>query len=162
MLTHMPRPIRPLSITPEQRAALRAVTNRPTASQRAHRRAWIILHRAEGLSQAETALKVGVSRAVAIKWERRFRQSGLDGLADAAGRGRKPSIDPRVRERIILGATRPPPNRTRWSVRSMAEATGVSKGDGAAVVERQRHQAACDADVQTVQRQALREEVPGT
>ena len=127
MLACMPRPVRPLSIAPEQRVALQAVTNRPTAAQRDHQRASIILHRAEGLSQAEAALRLGVSRAVVIKWEQRFRASGLDGLADAKGRGRKPSIDPKLRERIILGATRPPPNRSRWSVRSMAEATGVSK-----------------------------------
>ena len=127
MLASMPRPILPLSITPEQRATLRAVTNRPTAPHRDHRRALIVLHRADGLSQAETARRLGISRAAVIKWERRFRASGLDGLADAKGRGRKPSIDPKVRERIVLGATRPPPNRTRWSVRGMAAATGVSK-----------------------------------
>ncbi len=127
MLAHMARPIRPLSITPEQRERLRAVTQRPTATRRDHQRASIVLHRAEGLSQAATALKLGVSRAVVIKWEARFRASGTAGLADAKGRGRKPVIDPKVRERIVLGATRPPPNRTRWSVRGMAEATGVSK-----------------------------------
>ena len=123
----MPRPVRPLSITPEQRAALEAVAGRHTAARRDHRRASIILHRAAGLSQAETAARAGVGRAVVAKWERRYRAAGLAGLADAGGRGRKPGIDPEVRERIILGATQPPPHRTRWSVRSMAAATGVSK-----------------------------------
>ena len=126
MLPHMPRPVRPLSITPEQRAALQAVIKRPTASRRDHQRASIVLHRADGLSQAETARKVGVSRVAAMKWERRFRDSGMAGLADAKGRGRKPVIAEEVRERIVLGATRPPPNRARWSVRSMAAAAGVS------------------------------------
>ena len=87
----------------------------------------IVLRRADGLSQADTALEVGVSRATVIKWERRFREAGPAGLADAKGRGRKPRIAEAVRERIILGATRPPPNRARWSVRSMAESAGVSK-----------------------------------
>ena len=123
----MPQSIRALSITAEQRRALQSVLNRPTAAQRDHRRAAIVLRRADGLSQAETALEVGVSRATVIKWERRFRAAGPAGLADAKGRGRKPRIAPDVRERIILDATRPPPNRTRWSVRSMAEAAGVSK-----------------------------------
>ena len=123
----MPQPIRALSITAEQRRTLEAVLNRPTAAQRDHRRAAIVLRRADGLSQAETALEVGVSRATVIKWERRFRASGPAGLADAKGRGRKPRIAADVRERIILGATRPPPNRNRWSVRSMAGAAGVSK-----------------------------------
>lgn len=100
---------------------------RPTAERREHQRAAIVLKRADGVSQAGTARALGVSRPVVIKWERRFREAGLAGLSDAKGRGRKPLIDPEVRERIIRGATQPPPNRARWSVRSMAAATGVSK-----------------------------------
>ena len=123
----MPRSIRALGLAAEQRRALLSVAGRPTAAQRDHLRAAIVLRRADGLSQADTARELGVSRASVIKWERRFRTAGLAGLADAKGRGRKPRIPPEVRERIILDATRPPPNRTRWSVRSMADAAGVSK-----------------------------------
>lgn len=126
-ISRMSRPIKVLEILPEQRQQLRQIINRPTASVRDNRRAWIILNRADGLSQAETAEKVGVSRPVVIKWEERFRQSGLAGLSDGKGRGRKASLDPRIREKIILRATRPPANRTRWSTRSMAKALGVSK-----------------------------------
>lgn len=123
----MSRPIRPLGITSEQRRALRAMINRPSAPHRDHQRAWIILHRADGLSQAETAEKLGSSRPVVIQWEQRFRKAGLAGLADATGRGRKGRITPQIREQIIVGATQPPPHRTRWSVRTMAKAAGVSK-----------------------------------
>jgi len=101
--------------------------NRPSAPYRDHRRAWIILHRAEGLSQMEAARTLGVSRPVVIQWEQRFRNAGLAGLADAKGRGRKPWIAPAVREKIIVRATQPPAHRTRWSVRTMAKAMGVSK-----------------------------------
>ncbi|MCY4212896.1 MAG: IS630 family transposase [Gammaproteobacteria bacterium] len=123
----MPQPIRPLPLTPEQRRALEAVAGRPTAARRDCQRARAVLCRADGLSQSRTAAEVGLSRASVVKWERRFRESGTAGLADAGGRGRKPSIAPEVRERIIVGATRPPPNRGRWSARSMAKAAGVSK-----------------------------------
>lgn len=123
----MPRAVRPLIISSEQRRALRAIINRPSAPQRDHRRAWIILNRADGLSQQETAEKLGVSRPVVIHWEQRFQKAGLAGLADAKGRGRKERIDPKVREKIIVGATRPPAHRTRWSVRTMAKEAGVSK-----------------------------------
>lgn len=127
MVPDMARPIRPLSISSEQRRELRAIINRPTAPYRDNRRAWIILNRAEGLSQQQTAAKVGVGRPVVIKWEQRFRKAGLAGLADRTGRGRKPWIDPKIREQILVRATQPPANRSRWSVRTMAQSAGVSK-----------------------------------
>lgn len=127
MVANMARPIRPLVITSAQRRALRAIINRPSAPYRDNRRAWIILHRAAGLSQAQTAAEVGVARPVVIKWEPRFRQAGLAGLADRKGRGRKPWIPPQVRAKIQVRAPPPPANRSRWSVRTMAQSAGVSK-----------------------------------
>jgi transcriptional regulator with XRE-family HTH domain len=87
----------------------------------------IILHQADGLSQQETARRVGVNRPVVSLWENRFLQAGLAGLADAKGRGHKPSIASATQGEIISRATRPPPGRRRWSVRTMAQAMGVSK-----------------------------------
>jgi len=123
----MSRPIRPLLITAAQRLELRALVNRPTAAHQANRRAWIILNRASGLSQSQTAHQVGLTRQAVIKWEKRFKRAGLAGLQDAKGRGRKPWLAPQVREKIVVGATQPPTNRTRWSVRTMAKSVGVSK-----------------------------------
>jgi transposase len=122
----MGRPIRVLEITPDQRRALREAVSRPSAPYRDNRRAWIILNRGEGMSQEETAQKVGVNRPVVVHWEQRFRKHGLAGLLEAKGRGRKPSIAPQVREKVIVKATQPPPHRTRWSVRTMAKEAGVS------------------------------------
>jgi transposase/transcriptional regulator with XRE-family HTH domain len=116
-----------LAITPEQRGALRRLVQQPTAPQRAVRRAQIILHRADGLSQAEAARRVGVNRPVVVTWEQRFGAAGLAGLAEAQGRGRKPSVALATKAAIVSRATPPPPGRTRWSVRSMAQAMGVSK-----------------------------------
>jgi transposase len=114
-------------LSSEHRQELRAIINRPTAPYRQNRRAWIILNRAEGLSQTQTAMHVGVTRPVVVKWEQRFRQAGLAGLADSKGRGRKAWLDPRVREKILVRATQPPAHRARWSVRTMAQSAGVSK-----------------------------------
>lgn len=83
----MARPIRTLSISADQRRALHAIVNRPSAPHRDNRRAWIILNRADGLSQSETARKVGVRQSVVVQWEQRFRKSGIAGLSDAKGRG---------------------------------------------------------------------------
>lgn len=126
-MSNMARPIRLLVITSEQRRELRAIINRPTAAYRENRRAWMILNRANGLSQTQTAAEVGVSRPVVVKWEQRFRNAGLAGLTDSKGRGRKLRIDPRIREKILVRATQPPANRSRWSVRTMAQSAGVSK-----------------------------------
>jgi transposase len=123
----MARPVRILPITEAQRDELRALAQRPTSRRREACRAQIILHRSDGLSQAETARRVGVNRPVVALWETRFLRIGLTGLADARGRGRKPSIAPETQGAIISRATQPPPGRQRWSVRTMAQAMGVSK-----------------------------------
>ena len=99
---------------------------RPKAPQREVRRARILLARAEGLSQQQTAHRVGVNRPVVAKWEARFLQHGIPGLAEARRSGRKPSIAAATRAAIITGATSPPPGRTQWSSRTMAKAKGVS------------------------------------
>jgi transcriptional regulator with XRE-family HTH domain len=123
----MGRPIRALSLTPTQRSELQALARRPTAPRREAWRAQVILHRADGLSQEETAQRVGVNRPVVALWEKRFVRAGLAGLAEAKGRGRKPSIALATKGEILSRATQPPLHRRRWSVRTMAEATGVSK-----------------------------------
>ena len=123
----MARPIQPLSLTADQRRELRSIVNRPKASVRDVRRAWIILNRTDGLSQQQTAARNHLNRCVVAQWEKRFRQHGLAGLADAKGRGRKERLSPDLKARILTQATQPPRGRRRWSVRSMARAVGVSK-----------------------------------
>lgn len=122
----MARPIRSLEISEEQRKELQRIVKASTSPQRLVRRARIVLLRAEGNSQVATAEIAGVNRPVVIHWERRFGDLGLAGLEDAPGRGRKPSIAPAKVEAILTKATRPPPNRTRWSVRSIGREVGVS------------------------------------
>lgn len=122
----MGRPIEVLDVTGDQRRELERMINAATTPQRMVIRARIVLLRAEGRSQEATAAAAGVSRPAVIRWERRFSSDGLAGLEEASGRGRKPSIPEAKKERVITQATRPPPNRTRWSVRSMARQTGVS------------------------------------
>src|SRR5882724_9173068 len=51
---------------------------------------------------------------------------GLEGLADKGGQGRKPTLPAAKVARVITEATRPPKNRSRWSVRSMGRHVGIS------------------------------------
>ena len=109
-----------------QRAELERIVRAPTSSQRLVLRARIILARGQGLSQQQTAQTVGVQRLVVSKWSKRFAHTGLAGLSDEPGRGRPYAIAARIRQRVIDRCVRPPPGRARWTVRTMAEAEGVS------------------------------------
>ena len=122
----MGRPIRLLEISEEQRKELQRIVAGSTSPQRLVRRARIVLLRAEGNGQVVTAKRAGVNRPVVIHWERRFADLGLAGLEDAPGRGRKPSIKEAKVAALLTKATQPPPNRTRWSVRSIGREVGVS------------------------------------
>ena len=96
-------------------------------SQRDYLRAKIILLRAEGKTQQDVADTLGVSHVIVSKWTKRFVEKGLEGLYDAPGRGRKPSLPPEKVEMVITKATQPPSGRTRWSLRSMAKEAGISR-----------------------------------
>lgn len=122
----MARPIRGLELDVEHRKELEALVRASTSAQRSVLRAKIVLACADGASQEEVARRVGVRRRIVTKWCGRFRKLGLVGLADAAGRGCKPTLSADCRALILTQATRPPKGRTRHSVRSMARAAQVS------------------------------------
>ncbi len=61
-----------------------------------------------------------------MKWVNPYLASGMEGLNDAPGRGRKESIAPEKVEYIITKATQPPEGISRWSTRTMAKHIGVS------------------------------------
>ena len=122
----MSRPIQVLTITDAQKRELDRVSKASSSAQRDVQRARIILLRAGGLSQAQTAQSAGVSRQSVSKWCGRFAREGIAGLRDAKGRGRKGSIPAAVQDMILTGAVRPPPGRARWSVRGMARHAKVS------------------------------------
>lgn len=124
----MARPIARIELDAQQRESLLELSRRPTTSQRTALRARIILSCAEGLSQEAVATEQHVRRRIVGKWCSRFRKRGLDGLLDAKGRGRKPTLPEDRQAQALTMATRPPAGFTRWSVRRMARATGLSVG----------------------------------
>lgn len=124
----MSRPIVPLYVNSDQRQSLQELATRPTTPQRTALRARIILSCAKGLSQEAVARQQGIRRRIVAKWCQRFRRHGLEGLEDAKGRGRKPRLPEEQQAQALTLATQPPPGYTRWSVRRMAQATGMSVG----------------------------------
>src|SRR5215475_15976674 len=106
-MNHVPRPVNPLQITRRQGQQLRRIVRRTTSSPRLVRRAWMILHRAQGFSQSYTAHKTGVRRSVVGQWEKRFKEGGLAGLADAKGRGRTSRVPAGVKAQILARAVQP-------------------------------------------------------
>ena len=89
-------------------------------------RARIVLLRSEGRSEAEVAAMADVSVNTVSLWSQRFELTGMEGLADAAGRGRKPSLPESKIRQVVARVTQPPAGRQRWSTRSMANAVGIS------------------------------------
>lgn len=116
-----------INVTPDVRRQLARMANSQKGSSRSVCRAKIVLCRIDGLTKRETSQRLGVSGVTVQKWTKRFLASGVGGLADLPGRGRKPTIPDEKRERIITEATRPPKGHTRHSTRTMARAVGVSQ-----------------------------------
>lgn len=128
MLRVMSRPIERLAIDLVQKAELERMVRSHTVTHRDLQRARIILEKAKGLSLKTTAERVGVRPRIVHKWCTRFKQYGLAGLQDAKGRGRRPVLSEKIKEKVIVEAVRPPAGKTRWSVRTMARHAGVSVG----------------------------------
>ena len=98
-----------------------------TVSFRDRQRAQIILLAATGLSQEKVAQRVGVTRVTVNHWCRRFARQRLAGLADAPGRGRKAALPAAAVRKALETVASPPKAIGRWSCRTMARATGISK-----------------------------------
>ena len=122
----MARPIKRLQAEPGVMAELRRRSRSSTIGVRDRDRAEIILLRVAGLGVAAIAERLGTTAKRVSLWSSRFARLGLAGLGDEPGRGRKASIAAATVARVIAEATRPPPGRQRWSIRSMARHAGVS------------------------------------
>jgi len=118
---------RRIELSAEEEKTLRMWTRAGTTEQRLAKRARIILLLAEGLPVGEVSRQGGMSEISVFKWKRRFLELRLDGLADALRRGRPASITAEERLRVIdLATSAPRKGKTSWSVRDLAEASGLS------------------------------------
>ncbi len=122
----MARAVKVLCAGDDVRLELQRRANGRATEHRERFRAGIVLLRLDGVSIKDVAARMNTSmRTVSIS-SSRFEQCGLAGLSDKAGRGRRPSLPEDKVARVITGATRPPKDRSRWSIRSMARHAGMS------------------------------------
>ncbi len=130
MLDLMRNPTKVLTLRPKDRRVLEGWLRSRTLPVRQLERARIVLAAADGMSSREIAREVGVARATAILWIRRFEAECIAGIErDRPRSGRPRTITREVEERVIEKTVTEKPATevaTHWSTRLMAEATGVN------------------------------------
>ena len=121
------RPKPRLVVSDEDRATLIRWTARQKTSQSLALRARIVLESCTGVTNTQVAIRLGVTKPTVGKWRNRFIAKGPAGLLDEPRVGAPRTLGDEDVERVItqtLEAT--PADATHWSVRSMAQASGVS------------------------------------
>lgn len=122
------RPVASLSLSAEENTQLLSIANSRSLPHGIVQRAQIVLASAEGEPNTSIAKRLRLSTMTVGKWRKRYLEYGLEGLHDELRPGRPRSHeDDRVAEVINTALQSKPIDGTHWSVRSMAEETGVSK-----------------------------------
>ena len=118
----------PFDLTTSERRQLEQLVATRSARAGHVRRARVILLSAEGVSGVEIAGRVGLTPPRVSMIRARFRNSGVEGLADQPKAGRKDhAITTEQAERIVAMAISPPPaGHSRWSTRMIGDAVGLS------------------------------------
>ncbi len=119
----------PIKVSAEVRQQLVKYSRGRSVSKRLVERATIVLMAADGEQNQVIAATLGLSRPTVQLWRDRFATNGIPGIEKDAWRsGRKPKLSAAKVRRVIKATLETtPPNATHWSVRSMAEAQGISR-----------------------------------
>ena len=118
-----------IRLSPEQRTVLESRARSRSLPVRVGERARIVLWAASGQQDKEIAARMATTPKKVSRWRKRFLALGVAGLEkDAPRPGRKPTIDARLRQRVVTMTTRQQPTHaTHWSTRTMAAAVGISE-----------------------------------
>jgi transposase len=120
--------LQPLKVSTADRSRLESWVRAGTTPQRVAQRARIVLLAAGGASARAIARRLHVNPRTAMLWRRRYQGEGTETLwRDAPGRGRRPTIDPTASSRVLELLTTRPADGGRWSIRLLANATGLSR-----------------------------------
>lgn len=124
----MGRPGIRITPTEHEHSQLQSMSRSRSLPHSLVRRARIILLAAEGASNAQIARQCAVSSPTVTHWKKRFTEYGLAGLHEQAKSGRPRTHDDEAVAALlstVLGQA--PAAATHWSVRSAAQASGISK-----------------------------------
>src|SRR5579859_7842448 len=110
-----------------ERQQLESLARARTGKRQEVQRARLILLAAQGVGNRQIGREVGLHYNAVGQTRARFGKERLGALRDRPRSGRKASIAPEVKGRILSEVTRPPAGLARWSVRTMAQHEGVSK-----------------------------------
>ncbi len=122
------RPKAELALSDVERETLVRWSQRRKSAQALALRCRIVLACADGLSNAEVAGRLGVSRPTVGKWRSRFVVRRLEGLVDEDRPGAPRKIsDDKVEEVVVATLEQAPKDATHWSRASMAKRSGLSK-----------------------------------
>jgi transposase len=116
-----------IELNDEERQTLQKLAKARSSKGHEARRARALLLAAQGRSNLQISDQVDLHYNAIAKTRARFVHERLGALQDRPRSGRKATIAPEVKGRILSEATQPPPGLARWSVRSMAQHQGVSK-----------------------------------
>jgi transposase len=113
---------------PGDRERLAAIVADGNSAQKHVWRAQIILATAEGCGTAEIMRRAGVSKPCVWRWQRRFMETGVDGLLhDKTRKPGKAPVPQSMVGRLITRTLDPPPGETtHWTGRGMAKAMGLA------------------------------------
>lgn len=124
----MARPNSDVILTGEERDQLESIARSRSLPHGLVRRARIVLGSADGIGTSELARRHGVSRPTISLWRKRWREAGLAGLHTELRPGRPRNVsDEQISELITTTLESKPQNATHWSVRSLADQTGLSR-----------------------------------
>ena len=128
MLICMSRKAVAIALTPEEEAILRRRAAMRHAPACTVARARIVLGASAGETNDVLAQRLAMNRHSVALWRQRFAAERLAGLEDRPRSGRPTTYSDADRVQVIETAcTKTPSAETHWSVRRLAEATGVSR-----------------------------------
>lgn len=122
------RPKQPLVLSEDARTDLVSIAHSRSMPHWLVQRSRIILMAADGESNTDIAEQLRLSKPTVGIWRRRYLEHGLQGLHDELKPGRPRTIsDEQVASVIRRTLQNKPKMGTHWSVRPMAEASGIPK-----------------------------------